>query len=368
MKLSHKLILTIAALSAIISATISMPVFADGENCAILLSAFCDGNIGGLLALIVNILTAGIVVAGTIGIIWAGRIILTARDNQAEVQKAKKRLFEIVLGFAVWTIAYVSMGFFIPGFYGSLDSPDITGLTFARTDSPSLEELSKKGPSKGGSTQPSPTPSDPSNPDITPSDPTPSSKAEQIAINAVSAAWPYQSGEHAGKCKNAAGKYVSWNKKKVFGDDTSYCGYGLKPENEAIYKAAYKKSSINDSYFKSHVQDCVYFLKAIIVYTGVDTKDNFPSSPKSQRSYLEKKSKGSNPTWQEIPNNGNTKNLQPGDVFANSTHVMIYVGKYGGSYGDMVGASARTWSARIHSAYFKNQKSGEKFKIFRYIK
>ncbi len=337
-----------------------------------LFGTVCDDCEGGpilkIILFAVKILTIGFGILATIGIITFGVQYLTARDNEGQLARAKKRLIDVVIGIVAYGMMYLLLELFLPGEIMNITlTESSTACPQAILSDPIPLQSSPGGggsaPSTSGTSQPAS-----SGTSSQPSTQTPSSKAEAIAINAVSAAWPYQSGQYAGKCKNAAGQYVSWNKKKVFGDDTKYCGYGLKPENEAIYKKAYNKSSINDSYFKSHVQDCVYFLKAIIVYTGVDTKDSFPSSPKSQRNYLEKKTKGSNPTWKEIPNNGNTKNLQPGDVFANSTHVMIYVGKYGGSYGDMVGASARTWSARIHSAYFKNQKSGEKFRIFRYIK
>jgi len=183
MKRYYKYIASTVALSAIFATSLSMPVFADGEKCAILLSAFCDGNLGGLLALIVNILTAGIVVAGTIGIIWTGRIILTARDNQADVEKAKKRMSQIVLGFGAWAVAYAGAGFFIPGFYGSLTAPNISGLFFENKDSKDLKDLSKISPNydygpgttnPGSSTPSDPTPSDPTPSDPDPSDPTPS--------------------------------------------------------------------------------------------------------------------------------------------------------------------------------------------------
>ena len=185
MKRNYKYITSALVLSAIFATSLSMPVFADGEKCAILLSAFCDGNLGGLLALIINILTAGIVIAGTVGIIWTGRIILTARDNQADVEKAKQRMSQIVLGFAVWAVAYAGAGFFIPGFYGSLTAPDVTGLFFARTESPDLEDLSKikpnyddPAPVKPGSPVAPADPSDPTPSDPTPSDPTPSDPSD----------------------------------------------------------------------------------------------------------------------------------------------------------------------------------------------
>ncbi len=176
MKRSIKIITPAVIFSATLIAIFSQPAFA-ASDCAILLSAFCDGDLGGLLTLIINILTGGIVVAGTIGIIWFGRIILMARDDVSEVAKAKKRLLEVVVGLAMWSIAYAGASFFIPGFYGSLDAPSVAGLSFSRSDSPSLNDLSKispgydygpgtTSPGSGGSSTPSTpsTPSDPSTP------------------------------------------------------------------------------------------------------------------------------------------------------------------------------------------------------------
>lgn len=333
-----------------------------------LFGTVCDDCEGGpilkIILFAVKILTIGFGILATIGIITFGVQYLTARDNEGQLQRARKRLIDVIIGVVAYGMMYLLLELFLPG--------DIMSMTLTETSTACPNAILaeptalQSSPSGGGGSAPSSSgtsrPASSGTSSQTSSQPVGSNKAEQLAINAVSAAWPYTSGQYAGKCKNPSGSWVSWNKKKVFSDDTKYCGYSLKPENEAIYKSAYGKSSINDSYFKSHVQDCVYFLKAVVVYTGMDTKSSFPSSPTSQRNYLAKSK-----NWKEITNNGNTKDLQPGDVFANSTHVMIYVGKYGGSYGDMVGASARTWSARIHSAYFKNSKTGEKFRIFRYI-
>lgn len=78
----------------------------------------CDGssdNIMSLIKLVIKILTAGVTVAGTIGVIICGITMLTARDNAAQVEKAKKRIFEIVIGLVLWVLAAVLVGFILPG-------------------------------------------------------------------------------------------------------------------------------------------------------------------------------------------------------------------------------------------------------------
>ncbi len=171
MKNNKQFVLLAIVSIIVLSVSVSNSVFA-ADDCAILLSSFCDGNLGGLLSLIINILTGGVVVAGTIGIVWTGRIILTARDNQSEVERAKKRLIEIIIGLAVWSIAYVGASFFIPNFNGSIDNPNTDGLSFSGSDSPSLQDLSQIKPNydTGGSSSTPSTPSNPSTPS-TPSEP-----------------------------------------------------------------------------------------------------------------------------------------------------------------------------------------------------
>ena len=68
--------------------------------------SWCDDDSGdgikNMIKFAVDLLTGGVVVVGTIGIVICGYIWMTARDNEAQVAKAKKRLIEIVIGMAVF--------------------------------------------------------------------------------------------------------------------------------------------------------------------------------------------------------------------------------------------------------------------------
>ena len=55
-----------------------------------------------MIKFIVDLLTGGVVVVGTIGIVICGFTYMTARDNEAQVAKAKKRMIEIVIGITVF--------------------------------------------------------------------------------------------------------------------------------------------------------------------------------------------------------------------------------------------------------------------------
>ena len=76
----------------------------------------CHGTI--LLKVVVivaNFLLAGIVLAGTIGIIISGVQILTARDNATQVANGKKRILDVVIGILAFGFMYVIANFLIPG-------------------------------------------------------------------------------------------------------------------------------------------------------------------------------------------------------------------------------------------------------------
>lgn len=79
----------------------------------------CDsGGTGGIwyiVNLAINIFTAGIAILGTIGIIWSGVLIASARDNEAQVAKGKKRILEVVIGLVAWGLLYVLIQLIIPG-------------------------------------------------------------------------------------------------------------------------------------------------------------------------------------------------------------------------------------------------------------
>ena len=53
--------------------------------------------------------------AATIGIVVCGVMIVTARDDPAQVQKARKRMIEIAIGLVAWVLIEILIQFVIPG-------------------------------------------------------------------------------------------------------------------------------------------------------------------------------------------------------------------------------------------------------------
>ena len=88
----------------------------EGDCTSILPNSWCTGDngIANVINLIVTILTGAVVIAGTIGIIICGFLWMTARDNEAQVATAKKRMLDIVIGIVAWVLLALVANLFIP--------------------------------------------------------------------------------------------------------------------------------------------------------------------------------------------------------------------------------------------------------------
>ena len=73
------------------------------------------GGIFCILNIILNVLTTGVGVLGTLGIVISGIQYLTARDNPEQLTKAKSRLINIVIGLAIYAVMYGFLQWIIPG-------------------------------------------------------------------------------------------------------------------------------------------------------------------------------------------------------------------------------------------------------------
>ncbi len=89
--------------------------------CATILKAFCEkaesdgeATVKDIIIFFISIMTVGIGVLGTIGLIVCGYLIMTARDNEQQIEKAKKRMVEIVIGIVIWVIGAGVVLLFVP--------------------------------------------------------------------------------------------------------------------------------------------------------------------------------------------------------------------------------------------------------------
>lgn len=120
------LFITVASLGLV-----ARPAFAEENNCengvptAILggedncFETKDDGSgIVEVLKIVVDILTVGVGILGVVGISIVGVQYLTAGDNEEKTRKAKRRMFEIVLGLIAYVLAYALLYWLIPDFKG----------------------------------------------------------------------------------------------------------------------------------------------------------------------------------------------------------------------------------------------------------
>ena len=78
----------------------------------------CDDGKGSsvtdTLNLIVNIMTIGIGILGVIGITIVGVQYLTAGGSEEKTRKAKRRMFEIVVGLVAYALIYAALKWLMP--------------------------------------------------------------------------------------------------------------------------------------------------------------------------------------------------------------------------------------------------------------
>ena len=110
-------------ITIIISGFVSVaPVFADTqcvETAIIGGGQVCDNGNGDsvihILDLVVDIMTIGIGILGVIGITVVGIQYLTAGGNEEKTRKAKRRMFEIVIGLVAYVLIYAFLKWLMPG-------------------------------------------------------------------------------------------------------------------------------------------------------------------------------------------------------------------------------------------------------------
>lgn len=77
----------------------------NGEGCGVWLA----------INLIITILTFGVVIAATVGLVITAIMYISARDNPGQLSKAKTRIFEIIIGLAVYAAMWSVASWLIPG-------------------------------------------------------------------------------------------------------------------------------------------------------------------------------------------------------------------------------------------------------------
>ena len=71
-----------------------------------------------ILKMVVNILSIGVGILGVLGITITGIQYLTAGGSEEKTKKAKRRMFEIILGLVAYVLIYAFLQWLLPGFKG----------------------------------------------------------------------------------------------------------------------------------------------------------------------------------------------------------------------------------------------------------
>lgn len=74
-----------------------------------------EGGIEKILQFVLKFVVYGLGAAAVLGVTIAGVMYMTARDSEAQVAKAKKRLYEVVIGLVAWALMYAVLNWLIPG-------------------------------------------------------------------------------------------------------------------------------------------------------------------------------------------------------------------------------------------------------------
>lgn len=76
------------------------------------------GNGNGIFAIIMivlNVLTVSVLVVAVLGFILSGVQYISARDNEAQVVSAKKRMMQIITGVIIYAVAWTGLEWIVPG-------------------------------------------------------------------------------------------------------------------------------------------------------------------------------------------------------------------------------------------------------------
>lgn len=120
----------------------------EGVNTAIIECGDNESGIGHILGLVVGIMSVLVGILGVIGITVVGIQYLTARGNEEQTRKAKRRMLEIVIGLIAYVLIAALIGWLMPG--GLFNPEDIPH--YEKPDVPESESVPTPTPT--------PTPSD----------------------------------------------------------------------------------------------------------------------------------------------------------------------------------------------------------------
>lgn len=317
----------------------------NGERC--MQESNNGAGIGHILKTIIEIMTMGVGILGVVAIMVVGMQYLTARDDEGQVGKAKRRLVEIVAGLALYAGISSALYFLLPG-----EGFEVGKFT-PGTESPVVSD-SGQAPKKTA-------------------DKTPTTEKEK-------------SKENKKKKQELTAQAKLAKRVEKLQETVKYNAWPKYYKNDKWHRTHYKSGDTAKEWSKGRTnygektysvacgeQDCGAFVMAMMEASGWDKgydriNGKIQFSVAGQLKYLEQSDK-----WTEIPKskimksikkggNGNDV-LEPGDIIikvnGDSRHVILYIGKVKGfqsefveaSHCNFVGMSARKEHRSMKSIY-----------------
>ena len=285
-----------------------------------------ESGIGHILSLVINIMSVIIGIVGAIGIAIAGVQYLSAKDSEDKVRKAKRRIFEIVIGLAAYVLLAGIAQWLLPG--GSLNPSTL----------PYYEMPDQGGNNDGGNNGNNNDNSDDGTIKI--------SGGELIVKIANWAAW--QNGEY----NSFPDSYDWYNRVTPYFRNILRTFWGYVPS--------------------ATTHDCGYFVASVVRYAnkygGLTLDGSFPEGTASSiGSHLYYHTD----YWEPIPNYGNTSNLKAGDIFVADGHTFIYIGNdriAEANLSPVCDTGEYNCGLPPHTGSFANVQYKSVYKIYRYKK
>ena len=284
------------------------------------------------LSFTINILSIGIVIAASIGITLSGITYLTAKGDVARTTKAKRRIYEIVIGLIAYAVFYSLLTFLTPEFNPELKV--CNALTEEEKAQIKAETEAKKQAIKDAQEQ------DAIN-RVSKGDYDPS-KINYSSIQGVDIAGASTIGKRMLQAAEETAQYMAKNKFIYFQYDCSngFCnpymrsGYGPYEGESLTWARAKKVRYSHCSSFATLVEKKAKLLPDTHSYHSYIDKGKMRFKNDASESKLLKNFKIIHGNGMSVANLVKRKKLAPGDVFGSPgrTHTMIFAGKVNGKY------------------------------------
>lgn len=290
----------------LVMAFYSVPVFAakcGGVETSLIICEDDEGGVWHILNLVLDIMSIGVGILGVVGILVAGIQYLTAKGNEDQTRKAKNRIFQIVIGLALYAVLFAVLEWLLPGGIISAQS-DLAG-TGTTTQ---IEEMEKRR-----------------------ADIAEQQRQEREAQRASSSSGSSGSGGSSDSSAGSEDKDSSTSKAQQISDLAWKIVSGKIDYEDVIKETGYYDymdkncSSIGGSPTacangkKGYRTFCSGFTWNVIRYTGVDSKYPMKLTGK-QMNYANSSSKWKNVTSKV---NGKTSKLKAGDLLIKNGHTLL---------------------------------------------